>query len=99
MVHYPSFDSLHLESGAVGFWDRRQYIEMNINFANALLAARKKGEEHFTIGAIVDHSALFPKRFTRETIWSGIGSAAQMCAEETNQHDGVGHKPGGVGGR
>ena len=72
---------------------------MNLNFANAMLAARARGEEHFTIGAVVNHTVLFPKYIEKPQLYSCIGSAAALCAEETNQHDGVSHKPAGIGGR
>ena len=72
---------------------------MNIEFALAMLQARKRGEEHFTIGPIVDHTVLFPTHYEKAPIYSGMGSAAALCAEETNQRDGVSHTSARIGGR
>lgn len=98
MTHYPLFDP-HQIDVSVGYFDRKQCIEMNLEFAHAMLQARARGEEHFTIGPIVDNTVLFPAHFQRETIYSGIGSSAAMCAEEVGQHDGVSHTPTRIGGR
>ena len=94
-----SFSGDQPTDSTIGFFERRDYILMNLNFANAMLAARARGQEHFTIGPIVDNSVLFPAHLDKPQLYSGIGSAAALCAEETNQHDGVSHKPTGIGGR
>lgn len=100
MTHHSYlFDPTLGTDGSVGYFTRNQCILMNLNFANAMLAARKRGEEQFTIGAVVNDSVLFPAHIDKPQLHSGIGSAAALCAEETNQHDGVSHRPTGIGGR
>lgn len=60
---------------------------MNVAFAMAMLAARRRGDEIFTIGPLVDHSHIeyAPRRFVGEYIWSATGSSAGMCADMGNQ--------------
>jgi len=84
---------------SLGCFTRKECIQMNIAFAKAMCAARKRGEEHFNIETIVDHTVLLPTHYEREPIYSGMGSAAALCAEETNQHDGVSHTSTRIGGR
>jgi hypothetical protein len=82
-----------------GYFTYDHCREMNLAFAHAMLDARKAGTERFTLGAIVDTSVIWPTAFPSEVMWSGCGSAAQMCADELGQFDdGQKVRTVGVGG-
>ena len=72
-----------------GYYTYGDCVLMNMKFARAMLAARKRGEEKFTIGAFVDTSPVeyAPRRFIGESIWSGIGSSAAMCVAECDRDE------------
>ena len=67
----------------LGFFDRQECIRMNLNFADAMLAARRKGEEHFTIGPKIDHTPLVGAHFDRELRHSPMSSSANACLNMT----------------
>jgi hypothetical protein len=67
----------------LGFFDRRECIEMNLNFAHAMLSARQRGEEHFTIGPIKDHTPLVGAYFDRQLRHSPMSSGAAACLNMT----------------
>jgi hypothetical protein len=52
---------------------------MNLSFAHAMLAARDRGEERFTLGPVVDHSPIYPQHFPREPQRSLMSSSASAC--------------------
>lgn len=64
---------------------RDDAIQMNIDFAMAMLHARHQGlETSFTLGALKDRTPLVPKHFSREQTDSGCGSSAAACEEANN---------------
>jgi hypothetical protein len=67
----------------LGFFDRRECIQMNLNFADAMLRARSRGEEHFTIGPKVDHTPLVGAHFDRPLRHSPMSSSANACLNMT----------------
>jgi len=56
---------------------------MNLNFAKAMLSARDRGEESFTIGPRVDHTPLVGAYFDRELRHSPMSSGAAACLNMT----------------
>ena len=67
----------------IGFFDRQECISMNLAFAKAMLSARDKGHEHFTIGPKVDLTPLVGKHFERELRHSPMSSSANACLNMT----------------
>ena len=65
----------------IGFFDRRECVLMNLNFAHAMLAARKRGQEHFAIGAVQNDTVLFPKHYPIEPQQSLMSSSAATCMD------------------
>lgn len=55
---------------------------MNLAFAQAMLDARRKGLEDFTIGPVIDLSPLVATHFSPIQYHSGMGSSAQVCIDE-----------------
>ncbi len=74
-----SSDPKQTTDSTLGFFERREYIEMNLKFAHAMLSARNRGEEHFTIGPIKNNSVLFPTKFPIQPTQSLISSSAATC--------------------
>ena len=56
---------------------------MNLNFAKAMLSARDRGEESFTIGPRVDHTPLVGTHFDRQLQHSPMSSSANACLNMT----------------
>jgi site-specific DNA-methyltransferase (adenine-specific) len=73
MTHYPLFDPDQPIDSSLGFFDRKECIWMNLKFAKAMLAARERGEEHFTIGPKIDHTPLVGAYFDRQLRHSPMG--------------------------
>lgn len=63
----------------IGFFDRRECIQMNLDFAQAMLTARRRGQERFTIGPIIDFTPLIGARFDRQLQHSPMSSSANAC--------------------
>jgi hypothetical protein len=55
VTHNPFNDQTNTEQ-TIGFFTRKECVEMNLDFARAMLSARKRGEEHFTIGCLRESS-------------------------------------------
>lgn len=81
MTHYPLTDPTATDS-TLGFFDRRECVEMNLAFAHAMLSARERGEEQFTIGAKIDNTVILPTHFPKQPTQSLISSSAATCAGE-----------------
>ena len=63
-------------------YTRDQVVDMNVQFAQAMLSARKKGLEHFTIGVIVDDTPFSPQTLQGPPPrHSYMQSSAALCAE------------------
>jgi hypothetical protein len=54
---------------------------MNLDFARAMLSARKRGEEHFTIGPVINDTVLFPTKFPIQPTQSLMSSSAATCTD------------------
>src|ERR1700731_60256 len=67
----------------MGFFDRSEYITMNLSFAKAMLSARDRGEEHFTIGPKIDHTPLVGAYFDKPLRHSPMSSGAKACLNMT----------------
>jgi hypothetical protein len=67
----------------IGFFDRSECITMNLNFARAMLSARERGEEHFTIGPKIDHTPLVGAYFDKQLRHSPMSSSANACLNMT----------------
>jgi hypothetical protein len=67
----------------IGFFDRRECISMNLKFAKAMLSARDRGEESFTIGPKVDHTPLVGAYVERQLQFSPMSSGAAACLNMT----------------
>lgn len=67
-----------------GYWTRADIVAMNLAFADAMLAARKRGLEHFSLGPVVDDSAFFPQHFEVAPRLSYISSSAALCDEASD---------------
>ncbi len=65
------------------FFRPEQYIQMNLAFAHAMLEARKQGLEKFTLGVKKDDTPFVPVHFERVMDYSGMGSSAQSCIDES----------------
>lgn len=61
---------------------RKELIKQNMAFSLAMLKARNRGLEHFTVGTVVDDSAFFPVRYHPDPRFSSVSSSAGMCADE-----------------
>jgi hypothetical protein len=72
-----------LIDSSLGFFDRRECIHMNLKFAKAMLSARERGEEHFTIGPKTDDTPLIGTHFDRELRHSPMSSSANACLNMT----------------
>jgi hypothetical protein len=67
----------------LGFYNRTECIAMNLAFARAMLAARDRGEEHFTIGPKVDDTPLVGAYFDKPLRHSPMSSSANACLNMT----------------
>jgi|HubBroStandDraft_4_1064222.scaffolds.fasta_scaffold00045_42 hypothetical protein len=67
----------------LGFFDRQECITMNLKFAKAMLSARQRGEESFTIGAKIDHTPLVGAYFDKQLRHSPMSSGAAACLNMT----------------
>lgn len=67
--------------GVSSFWSRAEVVQMNLCFADAMLAARRNGLEKFTIGPIVDKSSLLATHYSPVMLRSGLSSSGNLCAE------------------
>ena len=67
----------------IGFFSRDECIWMNLKFAKAMLSARDRGEEHFTIGPKIDHTPLVGAYFDRQLRHSPMSSGAAACLNMT----------------
>jgi hypothetical protein len=67
----------------IGFYNRNECIQMNLNFADAMLTARREGKEHFTIGPKVDHTPLVGAYFDKPLRHSPMSSGANACLNMT----------------
>lgn len=63
------------------FFTRAEAKQMNIRFAQAMLDARKRGDEQFRLGVIIDTSPLMPTHYSREVSGSLMSSSGAACAE------------------
>jgi hypothetical protein len=59
-------------------WTRQQYVDMNRAFALAMLEARAKGLEHFSVGVITEPATRRPRTLLPESVFSPT-SYAGMC--------------------
>jgi hypothetical protein len=82
MTHYPLTDPASTDS-TLGFYNRTQCIEMNLAFAHAMLAARERGQESFTIGPKVDDTPLVGAYIERQLQYSPMSSGAAACLNMT----------------
>ena len=87
MTHNPFADpqptpDQQIES-TIGFFTRKECIAMNIDFAHAMLSARQRGEEHFTIGPKIDHTPLVGAYFDKPIRHSPMSSSAGACMNMT----------------
>src|ERR1700721_2861541 len=78
MTHYPLTDPASTDS-TLGFFERRECIEMNLAFAKAMLSARERGQESFTIGPKVDDTPLVGAYFPAQPTQSFMSSSAATC--------------------
>lgn len=75
---------------SLGYFTYEDCCRMNVKFALALLAARRRGEEKsFSLGPLVNtsHVDYAPRRYIGETIWSPMGSSAALCADESGRDE------------
>jgi hypothetical protein len=69
---------------SLGFFDRRECIEMNLSFAKALIAARKRGDEsekNVSYGPRPDHTVIYPTHFPRNPTQSLMSSSGATCLD------------------
>lgn len=82
MTHYPLTDPASTDS-TLDFFERRECIEMNLAFAKAMLSARERGQESFTIGPKVDDTPLVGAYIERQLQYSPMSSGAAACLDMT----------------
>jgi hypothetical protein len=78
MTRYPLTDPASTDS-TLGFFERRECIEMNLAFAHAMLAARERGQESFTLGPKIDDTPLVGAYFPPQPTQSFMSSSAATC--------------------
>jgi hypothetical protein len=77
-MYDPLTDPVQTDS-SLGFFTRGQCVQMNLDFAHAMLSARKRGQEQFSIGAIVDNTPLVGTHFPTQPTQSLMSSSAATC--------------------
>jgi hypothetical protein len=82
MTHYPLTDPASTDS-TLDFFERRECIEMNLAFARAMLAARERGRESFTLGPKIDDTPLVGAYIERQLQYSPMSSSANACLNMT----------------
>lgn len=80
MTHYPLTDPASTDS-TLGFFDRRECVEMNLAFAQAMLSARERGQEQFTIGPKIDNTAILPTHYPAQPTQSLMSSSSATCLD------------------
>lgn len=68
------------------FFSYAQAIQMNLDFADAMFKARRKGLEQFTCGPVKDFTPMVPTHFTRILRFSSCSSSAALCSDEAALH-------------
>ena len=84
--------------GALPYFSYEEVRKMNVRFAEAMLDARKRGLETFTIGAVKDYTPMVPTYFPRIEYVSSCGSSAASCAEESDWMGSGRHRTPMLGG-
>lgn len=68
------------------FFSYAEAMQMNLDFAEAMLHARRNGLEQFTVGPVKDDSPLVPHHFAPALRFSGCTSSAALCADDMGMH-------------